>query len=227
MPRFASPGRILPLGDIHKNGGTVLLARLDEWDRELNYLNFRIAEWKEFGTCEEDAYYDLRDFLLSKILEHMRFELKTLSSILYGCERTVRSADVPRQHETTLRVFIETIAPGEITRRIHAEDWRRYVSERAAEYDDEAAMTSLFDRMRTEIRVLQQRSRDFRKMVGDLSDLVRHLREIAGQAPCEDRAADKEAAAKEWTPRKLIFKRGPVATPPISSSRTKLPPLPP
>jgi hypothetical protein len=63
-------------GELHRKGGVLLKARLNEWERELNYLRFRIAEWKEFGSVEHPDYYPFRSFLLQKVRNHLYFELK-------------------------------------------------------------------------------------------------------------------------------------------------------
>jgi hypothetical protein len=63
-------------GELHRRGGVLLKARLSEWERELNYLRFRIAEWKEFGSVEHPDYYPFRSFLLDKVRNHLHFELK-------------------------------------------------------------------------------------------------------------------------------------------------------
>jgi hypothetical protein len=66
-------------GELHRKGGVLLKARLREWDRELQYLRYRIAEWKQFGTVEHPDYYPFRSFLLQKVLNHLFFELKVRS----------------------------------------------------------------------------------------------------------------------------------------------------
>lgn len=71
-------------GELHRRGGVLLKARLKEWERELNYLRFRIAEWKEFGSVEHPDYYPFRSFLLQKVRNHLHFELKVnVATILY------------------------------------------------------------------------------------------------------------------------------------------------
>jgi hypothetical protein len=68
-------------GELHRKGGVLLKpeARLREWDRELQYLRYRIAEWKQFGTIEHPDYYPFRAFLLEKVRNHLFFELKVRS----------------------------------------------------------------------------------------------------------------------------------------------------
>ena len=82
----------LPLygGELHRKGGVLLKARLSEWERELNYLRFRIAEWKEFGSVEHPDYYPFRSFLLDKVRNHLHFELKV--SAVMG--RSIPGVDV-------------------------------------------------------------------------------------------------------------------------------------
>ena len=66
-------------GELHRKGGVLMKARLSEWERELQYLRFRIAEWKEFGTADHPDYYGFRSFLLHKVRNHLHFELKVRS----------------------------------------------------------------------------------------------------------------------------------------------------
>ena len=66
-------------GELHRKGGVLMKARLSEWERELQYLRFRIAEWKEFGTVEHPDYYAFRSFLLQRVRNHLHFELKVRS----------------------------------------------------------------------------------------------------------------------------------------------------
>ena len=63
-------------GELHRKGGVLLKARLGEWERELHYLRFRIAEWKEFASVEHPDYQPFRSFLLQKVRHHLHFELK-------------------------------------------------------------------------------------------------------------------------------------------------------
>lgn len=70
--------------ELHQTGGDLLKARLSEWERELQYLRFRIAEWKQFGSVEHPDYYPFRSFLLQKIRNHIYFELKVRCSLTIG-----------------------------------------------------------------------------------------------------------------------------------------------
>jgi hypothetical protein len=63
-------------GELHRKGGVLLKARLSEWERELQYLRFRIAEWKQFGSADHADYTVFRSFLLQKVRNHLQFELK-------------------------------------------------------------------------------------------------------------------------------------------------------
>ena len=69
-------------GELHRRGGVLLKARLSEWERELNYLRFRIAEWKEFGSVEHPDYYPFHSFLLDKVRNHLHFELKVSGEMI-------------------------------------------------------------------------------------------------------------------------------------------------
>ncbi|KAN0139321.1 hypothetical protein V8E53_002822 [Lactarius tabidus] len=154
-------------GELHRKGGVLLKARLSEWERELNYLRFRIAEWKEFGSVEHPDYYPFRTFLLEKVGSHLRFELKTFSSILVACEVAVRS----------IFTFRERISPGEVTRRIHVEEWHQYHRTKEDTTDTPSQMDDMFVRMRNEIGAMERRSKEFKKMVDELVGLVDEMQE--------------------------------------------------
>ena len=66
-------------GELHRKGGVLLKARLSEWERELQYLRFRIAEWKQFASADHEDYNGFRSFLLQKVRNHLQFELKVRS----------------------------------------------------------------------------------------------------------------------------------------------------
>ena len=63
-------------GELHRRGGVLMKARLSEWERELQYLRYRIAEWKQFGSVDHQDYYAFRSFVLDKVRNHVYFELK-------------------------------------------------------------------------------------------------------------------------------------------------------
>jgi hypothetical protein len=184
-------------GELHRKGGVLLKARLSEWERELNYLRFRIAEWKEFGSVEHPDYYPFRTFLLEKVGSHLRFELKvsavllcgdpfqtfdvkqTFSSILVACEVAVRSDDVPplQNYADSIFTFRERISPGEVTRRIHVEEWHQYHRTKEDTTDTPSQMDDMFVRMRNEIGAMERRSKEFKKMVNELVGLVDEMQE--------------------------------------------------
>lgn len=186
-------------GELHRKGGVLLKARLTEWERELLYLRFRIAEWKEFGSVEHPDYYSFRAFLLQKVRNHLFFELKvcffmlhgtilfvdegwihspqTLSSILVGCEVAVDSDDVPplQNYADSIYAFRERISPGEITRRIHLEDWHRYMRAKDEAVDTASQMEDMFARIRHEIGGMERRSAEFKWMVDELVRMVEEM----------------------------------------------------
>ena len=86
-------------GELHRKGGVLLKARLREWERELQYLRYRIAEWKQFGTVEHPDYYPFRAFLLDKVRNHIVFELKVRSTFL----RDAQGPFDERMRPSTLR----------------------------------------------------------------------------------------------------------------------------
>ncbi|KAI9438177.1 hypothetical protein H4582DRAFT_2148458 [Lactarius indigo] len=200
-------------GELHRRGGVLLKARLNEWERELNYLRFRIAEWKEFGSVEHPDYYPFRSFLLQKVRNHLHFELKTLSSILVACEVAVRSDDVPplQNYVDSIFTFRERISPGEITRRIHVEEWHRYCRTKEDTTDTPPQMDDMFARIRNEIGAMERRSQDFKKMVDELVGLVDEMQE-------RERARARPG---------LIHSSSDLqGTPILANSRARLPPPP-
>lgn len=234
-------------GELHRKGGVLLKARLREWERELQYLRYRIAEWKQFGTVEHPDYYPFRAFLLEKVRNHIVFELKvrstflrddqgpfdegmtraihpqTLSSILMGCEVAVGSDDVPPLQNYADRIFAfrERISTGEITRRIHLEDWLRYTYDKeGAEADTPSQMDDMFARIRNEIGAMERRSADFKRAVDDLVRMVEEMQRIERWS----------TGAKDRTPRASAQSRvirSPSDLTPIlilANTRTRLPP---
>ncbi|KAI0059951.1 hypothetical protein BV25DRAFT_999806 [Artomyces pyxidatus] len=75
-------------------------------------------------------------------------------------------------------VFRESISHGVVTRCMHVEEWKRFVDEKAVEYDDEGAMEALFDRLRSEIGMLEGRSVAFKGMITELAQLVLSVRDL-------------------------------------------------
>jgi hypothetical protein len=70
-------------GELHRKGGDVLKGRLGEMERELQYLRFRIVEWKQFASADHPVYYEFRSFLLQKIRNHLQFELRVRSCFVW------------------------------------------------------------------------------------------------------------------------------------------------
>jgi hypothetical protein len=154
-------------GETDRNGGILLKARLSE-ELELQYLRFRIAEWKLLGSVEHPDYYPFRDFLFQKVRDHLYFELKvsvtrrcfphlwandkfaqTLSSIHMGWEAALRSNDIPPLQNYADRIFAfrERINSVEITRRIHVEEWHRYCHTKDDVVDTPSQMDDMFARV--------------------------------------------------------------------------------
>ena len=230
-------------GELHRKGGVLLKARLSEWERELNYLRFRIAEWKEFGSVEHPDYYPFRSFLLDKVRNHLHFELKvsavygrsipgidvdqTLSSILVACEVAVRSDDVPplQNYADSIFTFRERISPGEITRRIHVEEWHRYCRTKEDAMDTPSQMEDMFVRMRNEISAMERRSKDFKKMVDELVGLVDEMQEMERLGGFANGLARSPRIPHTRTG--LVHSSSDLqGTPMLADSRTRLPPPP-
>jgi len=232
-------------GELHRKGGALLKARLCEWDCELQYLRYRIAEWKQFGTVEHPDYYTFRAFLFEKVRNHLFFELKvrsffvqrfrpltkgcvhppqTLSSILMACEVAVDSDEVPplQNYVDSIFAFRERISVGEITRRIHLDDWSQYIHAKEDEADMPSQMDDMFARLRKEINGMERRSADFKRMVDDLVRMVEEMQ----------RVEQWSTAANDRIPRaagqsRLIRSPSDLTPMPIlANTRTRLPPLP-
>lgn len=232
-------------GELHRKGGVLLKARLCEWERELQYLRYRIAEWKQFGTVEHPDYYPFRAFLLEKVHNHIVFELKvrstflrddpepfdegmraihpqTLSSILMGCEVAVGSDDVPplQNYANSIFAFRERISTGEVTRRIHLDGWLRYTHAKDAEVDTPSQMDDMFARIRNEINAMERRSADFKRAVDDLVRMVEEMQRVERWS----------TGAKDRIPRASAQSRvirSPSDLTPIlilANTRTRLPP---
>lgn len=213
-------------GELHRRGGVLLKARLNEWERELNYLRFRIAEWKEFGSVEHPDYYPFRTFLLQKVQNHLHFELKTLSSILVACEVAVRSDDVPplQNYVDSIFTFRERISPGEITRRIHVEEWHRYCRTKEDTTDTPSQMDDMFARIRNEIGAMERRSQDFKKMVNELVGLVDEMQERERVGGFANGIARGPRISQARARAGLVHSSS--DTPILANSRARLPPPP-
>jgi hypothetical protein len=98
-----------------------------------------------------------------------------------ACEVAARSDEVPplQNYIDTIYVFRERISPGEITRRIHLEEWRRYTYTRAEELDDtQSQMDEMFAKIRNEIGGMERRIKEFKAMVDELIRMVGSMQEI-------------------------------------------------
>ncbi|KAI0301385.1 hypothetical protein BC826DRAFT_1183354 [Russula brevipes] len=217
-------------GELHRKGGILLKARLGEWERELQYLRFRIAEWKQFGSAEHPDYYPFRSFLLEKVRNHLLFELKTFSSILMACDVAATSDDVPSVpgYIDSIFTFRDRISPGEVTRRNHLEDWQRYSRDKDEEEDTPAQMDDMFARIRTEVDAMERRSMAFRRMVDQLVGMVDEMREVLGLGGFADRLAWGPASrhSARSGPRSRLL-RSPSDLQPtlnLADSRARLPP---
>jgi hypothetical protein len=245
-------------GELHRKGGVLLKARLIEWERELLYLRFRIAEWKEFGSVEHPDYYSFRAFLFQKVRNHLFFELKvcafmlddvilffgflvldegwihspqTLSSILVACEVAVDSDDVPplQNYADSIYAFRERISPGEITRRIHLEDWHRYMRAKDEAVDTASEMEDMFARIRHEIGGMERRSAEFKRMVDELVRMVEEMPNIftrINPSPANGFTTTDLRVAHAGARSRLVV-RSPsdlTPTPLLANSRARLPP---
>jgi len=105
---------------------------------------------------------------------------QTLSSILVACEVAVDSDDVPplQNYADSIYAFRERISPGEITRRIHLEDWHRYMRAKDEAVDTASEMEDMFARIRHEIGGMERRSAEFKQMVDELARMVKEMPNI-------------------------------------------------
>jgi hypothetical protein len=111
----------------------------------------------------------------------MRCGTQTLSTILMACEVAAQSDDVPplQSYVDSIFAFRERNSPGEITRRIHLEEWHRYMRIRNEERDDtQPQMDDMFAKMRNEIGGMERRSKEFKSMVDELIRMVAGMQEI-------------------------------------------------
>ncbi|THH11966.1 hypothetical protein EW146_g7866 [Bondarzewia mesenterica] len=196
-------------------------ARLAELDTELNYLKFRIAEWKEFASADHEEYYGFRDYLLRKLSEHMITEMEILSAVLGGCLQFLRTSDVPAYCQSLIYAFMETASEGEINREMHIEEWTRYSRAKSQDDDDTPSMIHLFDRMRDEIALLEEKSSRFRRMLEEFLVLVAQVEDMNSKHMhlCR-RPWDYAARGCAGTPL-----RSWVTASTISASRSSLPPI--
>lgn len=97
-----------------------------------------------------------------------------------ACEVAVDSDDVPplQNYADSIFAFRERISTGEITRRIHLEDWFRYVRAKDSEVDTPSQMDDMFARIRDEINGMERRSADFNRMVDDLCRMVEEMQRV-------------------------------------------------
>ncbi|KAA1478659.1 hypothetical protein DENSPDRAFT_886055 [Dentipellis sp. KUC8613] len=218
--------------ELHQNGAALDI-RLHQWDWELAYLHGRVFEWRRNGSPEEDTYTSFRAYLLTKISEHIMYELQTLNVIIAASQRAMSSADVPRQYAGHVRLFIERIAPGEITRRMYLEEWRDYTAAQTRGTHSVAQMHAMLEDARKELLHLRARSQEFRRIGRDLEQLVKGLQQMAKDGVAVELASAATPAERTYrfggsglrAPMKRLVLKKP-AVPLISQSRTRLPPLP-
>ncbi|KAI0315287.1 hypothetical protein OF83DRAFT_364892 [Amylostereum chailletii] len=161
-------------GKLHREAGPFFLRMLDNWERTLNYVKYRIAEWKQQASVMHPEYYSFRDYILVSVERNICTELDLLAILLAACLSIAEGPDVP-QHWRSHKLFSdfrEQMSTGSVTRSLHLERWREYTSTRAGKEDHEATMENMFDLVRAEIATLEQRAKDFRGMVKELKNLV-------------------------------------------------------
>jgi hypothetical protein len=98
-----------------------------------------------------------------------------------ACEVAARSDEVPplQNYVDTIYTFRERISPGEITRRIHLEDWHRYILVRVEEMNDtQTQMDEMFAKIRNEISGIERRIKEFKGMVDELVRMVGAMQEM-------------------------------------------------
>jgi hypothetical protein len=97
-----------------------------------------------------------------------------------ACEVAAHSDDVPplQSYVDSIFAFRERISPGEITRRIHLEDWHIYMRLKVEEDDTQSQMDDMFAKMRNEIGGMERRSKEFKLMIDELVRMVAGMQEI-------------------------------------------------
>jgi hypothetical protein len=101
-----------------------------------------------------------------------------------ACEVAAQSDDVPplQSYVESVFAFRERISPGEITRRIHLEEWHLYMRIKIEEIDDTPSqMDDMFAKMRNEIGGMERRSKEFKSMVDELVRMVAGMQEIVAK----------------------------------------------
>ena len=96
-----------------------------------------------------------------------------------ACEVAAKSEDVPPLpiYTDALVAFRERISSGEITRRIHLEEWHLYSRIKEEDEDTAAEMDDMFARIRVEIATMEKRSAEFKRMVDELVRMVREMQD--------------------------------------------------
>ena len=98
-----------------------------------------------------------------------------------ACEVASQSDDVPplQSYVDSIFAFRERISHGEITRRIHLEEWQVYMRIKDGEMDDtQSQMDDMFAKMRNEIGGMERRSKEFKLMIDELIQMVAGMQEI-------------------------------------------------
>ena len=147
---------------------------------------------------------------------------QTLSSILMACEVAVDSDDVPplQNYADSIFAFRERISTGEITRRIHLEDWFRYIRAKDEEVDTPSQMDDMFARIRNEINGMERRSADFKRMVDDLGRMVEEMQRVEQWSIAANGRIPRSAVQT-----RLIRSPSDLTPMPIlANTRTRLPP---
>lgn len=143
-------------------------------------------------------------------------------------------------------VFRERISTGEVTRRMHMEEWSHYTSytlltpsfSSTTSFSSTLALResdAVFERLRAEIALLEQRSADFKRILGELTGLVEKVKEM-DRAAAAGRVQVPEALVKKIEENRgfqVVFaeeeegwRQSEPPRLPISSSKTSMPPLP-
>ena len=150
---------------------------------------------------------------------------QTLSSILMACEVAVVSDDVPplQNYADSIFAFRERISMGEITRRIHLDDWLQYIRAKEDEADTPSQMDDMFARLRNEINGMERRSADFKRMVDDLVRMVEEMQRVVERWST---AANDGIPRGAVQPRLIRSPSDLTPMPILANTRTRLPPLP-
>ena len=149
-----------------------------------------------------------------------------------ACEVALESDDVPplQNYADSIYAFRERISTGEITRRIHLEDWHRYMrtKDNSEAADTASEMDGMFARIRQEIAGMERRSAEFKRMVDELVRMVEEMPNYTRIHAYPVNGFSTHAPTSRSSVRsRLVRSPSDLTSPPLlANSRARLPPPP-